>query len=110
LVCDWRFEEFSTAERFGAGTTKSSVILAWRLRKKAADALYVIAVLITEALDQQRTRHQSAVSAGNFNIFNRQNLATQSLVNAVHGGSAAGKIFYIAEPMRNMQSALRLTC
>jgi Carboxypeptidase regulatory-like domain/TonB dependent receptor len=45
----------------------------------------------------------------NFNIFNRQNLATQSLVNAVDSGSAAGKIFDIAEPMRNMQFALRLT-
>jgi hypothetical protein len=43
----------------------------------------------------------------NFNIFNRQNLATPT--NAVDGGSAAGKIFDVAEPMRNMQFALRLT-
>jgi hypothetical protein len=43
----------------------------------------------------------------NFNIFNRQNLALPT--NAVDGGSAAGKIFDVAEPMRNMQFALRLT-
>jgi hypothetical protein len=43
----------------------------------------------------------------NFNIFNRQNLATPT--NTVDGGSAAGKIFDVAEPMRNMQFALRLT-
>jgi hypothetical protein len=45
----------------------------------------------------------------NFNVFNHQNLSIQSLVNAVDAGSAAGKIFDVAEPMRNMQFAFRVS-
>jgi hypothetical protein len=41
-----------------------------------------------------------------FNAFNRTNLSNPT--NNVDAGDAAGKIFGIAEPMRNMQFALRL--
>jgi hypothetical protein len=41
-----------------------------------------------------------------FNAFNRTNLS-HFVTNGVDAGDAAGKIFDIAEPMRNMQFALR---
>ncbi len=44
----------------------------------------------------------------NFNFFNRTNL-THFVVSGVDAGAAAGKIFGISEPMRNMQFALRLS-
>jgi hypothetical protein len=43
----------------------------------------------------------------NFNIFNITNLS-HFVTNGTDAGDAAGKIFDIAEPMRNMQFALRL--
>jgi len=43
-----------------------------------------------------------------FNIFNRTNLS-QFATSGVDAGDAAGKIFGISEPMRNMQFALRLS-
>jgi len=44
----------------------------------------------------------------NFNIFNITNLS-HFVVHGTDAGDAAGKIFDISEPMRNMQFALRLT-
>jgi hypothetical protein len=43
----------------------------------------------------------------NFNIFNITNLS-HFVTSGTDAGDAAGKIFDIAEPMRNMQFALRL--
>jgi hypothetical protein len=43
----------------------------------------------------------------NFNIFNITNLS-HFVTNGTDAGDAAGKIFDISEPMRNMQFALRL--
>ena len=48
----WRIPTFTKSLSPPGGNRARLSVLKWRLREKAADALHVVAVLITEAIDQ----------------------------------------------------------